>query len=170
MFEVPQTDLFSEFRNFLTGIEFCISELRSRFDRRPVRLVIQLPPSEITDELPDRFRATLRRYCEHRIRYSVKERRALRISGLSAMRVGLPLAIVGLTITWWANTGGNLGEPTVVADHLGWVLGWVGLWYPLDRALFDPHAYGREQRVLELLRDADVHFEPYPTPALRTVT
>src|SRR5262249_27012871 len=67
MFEMPQTDLFSEYRNFLTGMELCLSELRANLSRRPVRLVIELPPAEITDELPDRFTATLHRYCDHRL-------------------------------------------------------------------------------------------------------
>ena len=43
MFELTQTDLFSEYRNFLTGIDFCIGELRARRSRRPVRLEIHLP-------------------------------------------------------------------------------------------------------------------------------
>ena len=142
MFEMPQTDLFSEYRNFLTGMELCMSELRARFSRQPVRLVIELPESEITEDLPggswQRSTATATT-----VRYTTTERRALRIGGLTAFRIGLPLAAVGLAITWWANTGENLTEPTVVADHLGWVLGWLGLWYPLDQLLFYPLAYGR---------------------------
>ena len=82
MFEMPQTDLFSEYRNFLTGMELCMSELRARLSRRPVRLVIELPESEITDDLPAQFVATLHRYCDHRLRYTTTERRALRIGGL----------------------------------------------------------------------------------------
>jgi hypothetical protein len=165
MFEMPQTDLFSEYRNFLTGMELCMSELRARFSRRPVRLEIELPESEITEDLPARFASTLHRYCDHRLRYTTTERRALRIGGLTAFRIGLPLAAAGLAITWWANTGENLTEPTVVADHLGWVLGWLGLWYPLDQLLFYPLAYGREQRALRRLRDAQVVIEPYlPAP------
>ena len=35
MFEMPQTDLFSEYRNFLTGVDFCLSELRGRRSWRP---------------------------------------------------------------------------------------------------------------------------------------
>jgi hypothetical protein len=161
MFEMPQTDLFSEYRNFLTGMELCLSQLRAKLSRRPVRLVIELPPAEITDELPDRFGATLRRYCDHRLRYTTTERRALRIGGVTAMRIGIPLAVLGLAITWWANAGENHGEPTIVADHLGWVLGWLGLWYPLDQLLFYPLAYGREQRALRRLQAAEVVIEPY---------
>ena len=30
MFALAQTDLFSEYRNYLTGVEYCISVLRSQ--------------------------------------------------------------------------------------------------------------------------------------------
>src|SRR2546430_15276617 len=78
MFEMPQTDLFSEYRNFLTGIDFCLSELRSRRSRRPVRLEIQLPHDQIDDGVAARLSPTLRRYCEHRIRYNPREAHAER--------------------------------------------------------------------------------------------
>jgi len=169
MFELPHTDLFAEHRNFLTGVDICLSELRSRFSRRPVLLAIALPPAELTPDLPTRFTATLRRYCEHRIRYSNRETRALRIGGISALRVGVPLAAAGLAVSWFANRGTSYDEPEVVADHLGWVLGWVGLWYPLDQFLFYPLSYGRERRALERLRDAEVVFEPLPSTALAPI-
>ena len=38
MFVLAQTDLFSEYRNYLTGVEYCISLLRSQRIRRPVLL------------------------------------------------------------------------------------------------------------------------------------
>ena len=40
MFELSQTDLFSEYRNFLTGVDFCLSELRVRRAAGKVRLEI----------------------------------------------------------------------------------------------------------------------------------
>ncbi len=166
MFEMPQTDLFSEYRNFLTGIEFCINQLRSRSSRKPVRLEVELPESELVDGLVERFRATLRRYCDLRIRYDVRERRALRIGGVSALRVGLPLAIVGMLITAWSRTGDESSAATLVADHLGWVLAWLGLWFPLDQFLFYPLEHSREERALGLLRDADVVIQTYrPAPS-----
>ena len=78
-------------------------------------------------------------------------------------------AATGLAISWFANRGVSYDEPEVVADHLGWVLGWVGLWYPLDQFLFYPLAYGRERRALERLRDAEVIFDAIPTSALTSV-
>jgi hypothetical protein len=166
MFEMPQTDLFSEYRNFLTGIDFCISELRARRSRRPVRLEVHLPPEEIDEHMSERLARTLRRYCKHRIRYNRRESRALRVGGVSAFRVGLPVSIVGLAMIGEAAEirppGGTLHT---ITDHLGWVLMWLGLWFPLDQLLFYPLAYGREDRVLRLLSDAEVVVSPYrPTP------
>ena len=36
-------DLFSEYRNFMTELEYCISVLRSRRSRGPVRIELALP-------------------------------------------------------------------------------------------------------------------------------
>src|SRR5580704_12626040 len=43
MFVLAQTDLFSEYRNYLTGVEYCISLLRSQRIRRPVLLQLCRP-------------------------------------------------------------------------------------------------------------------------------
>ena len=52
-------------------------------------------------------------------------------------------------------------------DSGGWVLVWVGLWFPLDTLVFTPLAYSREIRALERLRSATVTVEPDPLlPAL----
>ena len=44
MFALAQTDLFSEYRNYLTGVEYCISVLRSQRVPGTVRLQLSLPP------------------------------------------------------------------------------------------------------------------------------
>lgn len=167
MFEMPQADLFSEYRNFLTGIDFCISELRSRRSRRPVRLEIHLPATEIDDGMAERLSRTLRRYCTHRIHYNRREARAIRIDGSSAFRIGVPVAALGFAMVGAAtDIRPSGGAVALITDHLGWILMWVGLWFPLDELLFYPLGYGRENRVLRLLSEAEVvvaAFEPAPT-------
>ncbi len=161
MFELPQTDLFSEYRNFLTGIDYCISELRSRPTRAPVRLQLELPTSEIGRQTEDQIQRTLRRYCDHRLSYNRRECRAVRLDGVSSLRVGLPVAIVGFLIALiGAKAAGTTGNASVILDTGGWVLAWVGLWFPLDTLLFTPLGYGREDRVLRLLREATVEIRP----------
>jgi hypothetical protein len=162
MFELPQTDLFSEYRNFQTGIDYCISELRSRRSWRPVRLEIRLPPEETGGEVKERLVRTLRRYCDHRIRYNARESRATRVGGVSALRIGVPVTALGLVLTALATTiRPSGGAAEVIVDHLGWVLAWIGLWFPLDEFLFTPLGFGRETRALRLLSDADVAVLPH---------
>ena len=55
---------------------------------------------------------------------------------------------------------GRSGNINLAFDTVGWVLVWVGLWFPLDTMLFSPLTYGRENACLALIRDAEVVVEP----------
>ena len=163
MFEMPQTDLFSEYRNFRTGIDFCVSELRGRRSRRPVQLRIWLPPATIDAAVPGLLSRTLSRYCGHRLRYNQLEARAQRVDAVSALRIGVPVSAAGLIVTAAAaRLHPASGAASVVTDHLGWVLAWIGLWYPLDQVFFYPLQYGREARTLRLLAQAQIDVRPWP--------
>jgi hypothetical protein len=166
MFELPHTDLFSEYRNFLTGVDFCLSEMRGRWSFAPVQLDISLPAEEIDVGLADRLSRTLRRYCEHRIRYNRRESASQRFGGISALRIGAPICAVGLALTLAASSilKPN-GIPEALAEQFGWVLVWIGLWFPLDQLVFYPLAYGRETRVLRVLADARIVVSPHQPAA-----
>lgn len=169
MFELPQTDLFSEYRNFLTGVDYCISELRSRPTRVPVHLDLELPASEIDHQTEGQVQRTLQRYCDHRLSYNRRECRAVRLDGLSSLRIGIPVAIVGFAIALaGAKAAGTSGNTSTILDTGGWVLAWVGLWFPLDTLLFTPLGFGRENRVLRSLREASVELRPRPDEAVVT--
>jgi hypothetical protein len=165
MFELPQTDLFSEYRNFLTGVDFCLSEMRGRWSFRPVRLEIYLPPAEIDDGVAERISRTLRRYCDHRIRYNRHESNSQRFGGINALRIGGPLCAVGLALTVASISTlreGSIAE--ALAEQLGWVFVWIGLWFPLDQLLFYPLPYERETRVLRVLSQAGVVVSAHEPP------
>jgi hypothetical protein len=164
MFVLAPADLFSEYRNFMTGLEYCISLLRSRRSRGPVRLELALPEETISEGLDQRIGRTLQRYCEHRIAYNQRERRAVRLDGVFSLWIGLPLVIVGFVLVIMkSSVVGSTGNANLVIDSGGWVLVWVGLWFPLDTILFTPLSYGRENRALKRLRDADVIVLARPT-------
>jgi hypothetical protein len=161
MFVLDQTDLFSEFRNFLTGVEYAISVLRGHRSRRPLRLDVALPAAEADDGTARRITRTLRRYCDDRIAYNQRERRATRFDGLSALVVGMPIVIAGfLVVVFGAHVAGRHQNANLVIDSGGWVLVWVGMWFPLDTLVFSPLAYGREIRALRRLRTADIVVRP----------
>jgi hypothetical protein len=162
MFELAQADLFSEYRNFLTGVDFCLSEMRGQWAARPVRLEIHLPPEEIDDSVAERLARTLHRYCDHRIRYNRRESSSQRFGGISALRIGAPICALGLALTIAATrllASGSTAE--ALAEQLGWVFVWIGLWFPLDQLLFYPLSFGREARVLRVLAQASIVVSPY---------
>jgi hypothetical protein len=71
---------------------------------------------------------TLRRYCAHRTTYNRHEQRATRFTGVSSLRIGLPVAALGLLLTWSSvRLTDEDSALRLVTDHLGWVLGWLGL-------------------------------------------
>lgn len=168
MFEMPQSDLFSDYRNFLTGVDYCVSELRSRRNKIPIRLEVSLPDTEVDEGVAERIARTLRRYCDHRIEYNLRERRASRFDGAASLWVGLPIAAIGMFVVI---LGAKLTNPSdnggLVLNTGGWILAWVGLWFPLDSMLFTPLGYGRENQVLRLLHDADVVVHPRPVEPAR---
>ena len=125
---MAQTDLFSEYRNYLTGVEYCISVLRSQRVRTPVRLELSLPPSEVAQGLGDRLSVALRRYCDQRISYNGRERRAVRLSGLGSLWVGVPIVVLGyLLVIFTDKLVGPTGNTNLVFGTTGWVLVWVGI-------------------------------------------
>ena len=95
----------------------------------------------------------IRSYCEDRIRYNLSERQAGLGDGLASLRIGLPVAAIGIILATISPTG-------IVGTVLGAVLTWVGLWYPLDQLLFYPWERTRENRSLRLLADAEVQVLP----------
>lgn len=110
-----------------------------------------------------RLGRTLRQYCEHRIRYNRSEASAQRLGGLSALRIGAPICGLGLALTIASSTMWPSPDTAqVLAEQLGWVLVWVGLWFPLGQLMFYPLAYTRESRVLRTLAAAEIVVTPYP--------
>jgi len=155
MFVLAQTDLFSEYRNFLTGVEYCISVLRSMPIHRPVRLELSLPSAELDNALSGRLSVALRRYCDQRLAYNGRERRATRLGGIRSLWIGVPIVVLGyLLVIFEDSLVGHSGN--IVLDTTGWVLVWVGIWFPLDTFFFSPLEYTREIRALKHLRDAEI--------------
>jgi hypothetical protein len=166
MFESPTVELGSSRGTFQPGIDLCIAELEGRPTGRPVHVEITLPPSEIDDGLEERLAVTMRRYCDERTYTNTCKRRSTQRSGLRALRIGLPVTLFGLAITALAFNVGDSDDPqTAVVDIIGWVLAWLGLWYPFDKLFFYATDYVRENRALDALRDARVTVVPRPTDA-----
>jgi hypothetical protein len=161
MFETPAVELGSTVGGFVPGIERCLAELAGHPDGRAVRLEVALPPGQIDTGIAGDMKVSLRRFCSERMRLNTCARAATVRGGLRAFGIGLPVTLVGLAITAGATRIGDIDDALrAVIDIIGWVLAWVGLWYPFDKVLFYPLDGMRENRVLAPPRDAEITAVP----------
>jgi hypothetical protein len=87
----------------------------------------------------------------------------VRLDGVVSLWIGLPIVVLGfILVIVKGSIVGSTGNANLVLDTGGWVLVWIGLWFPLDTLIFTPLSYGRENRVLKRLRTADVIVEAQP--------
>jgi hypothetical protein len=163
MFETPPVELGATHGTFQPGVDLCIAELEARPTLRPVQLEVTLPQAEISAGLEERLTTTMRRYCDERSYRNDRKRRSTQRSGVRALFIGVPITLFGLLITAVAFHVGDSDDPqTAVVDILGWVLAWLGLWYPFDKFFFYATDYVRENRALDALRDARITILPRP--------
>ena len=135
------------------GVDEIVNELlgRSKVQRR-ARIVVTLPAEQIADGIAETLHTALRRYCEARLARVQRESEVVWRQGLRSLGSGSILFVVGLLLS-----AGFL-EPDVPQfwqDLLGngvfLVIGWVGLWYPLDLLFFARQPLKREARIVEAI-------------------
>jgi hypothetical protein len=135
------------------GADEIVNELlgRSRVQRR-ARIVVTLPAEQVTADIAETLHTALHRYCEARLARVRREIEVAWRQGLRSLASGSILFVVGLLLS----TG--FLEPDVPQfwqDLLGngvfLVIGWVGLWYPLDLLFFARQPLKREALIVEAI-------------------
>ena len=135
------------------GADEIVNELlgRSKVQRR-ARIVVTLPAAQVTAGIAETLQTALHRYCEARLARVQREIEVAWRQGLRSLASGSILFVVGLLLS----TG--FLEPDVPQfwqDLLGngvfLVIGWVGLWYPLDLLFFARQPLKREAQIVEAI-------------------
>jgi hypothetical protein len=148
------------------GVDEIVNELLGRSNvQRRARIVVTLPAEQIADGIAETLRTALRRYCEARLARVQRETEVVWRQGLRSLGSGSILFVVGLLLS-----AGFL-EPDVPQfwqDLLGngvfLVIGWVGLWYPLDLLFFARQPLKREARIVEAISQMPLVVQPADIP------
>jgi hypothetical protein len=148
------------------GADEIVHELlgRSKVQRR-ARIVVTLPAEQITDGIADTLRVALRRYCEARLARVQRETEMAWRQGLRSLGSGSILFVVGLLLSagflepdvpeFWQNLLGN---------GVFLVIGWVGLWYPLDLLFFARQPLKREALIVKAISRMPLLVQPADLP------
>jgi hypothetical protein len=135
------------------GADEIVNELlgRSKVQRR-ARIVVTLPAEQVTADIAETLHTALHRYCQARLARARREIEVAWRQGLRSLGSGSILFVIGLLLS----TG--FLEPDVPQfwqDLLGngvfLVIGWVGLWYPLDLLFFARQPLKREAMIVEAI-------------------
>jgi hypothetical protein len=152
---------------FVSGMDYLYSEVRmhTRVLKRPDRykVIIELPREKITEDLLEKTRKKVHRYCKFKAEQSHKELLVLRHQGLDALRrsiwVVLICTILGTIATLLSQSGiHNVLQALFLFIAAFCVLGagWVALWMPFEYFLYDGWPFLLDKRVYSLIADAEI--------------
>jgi hypothetical protein len=144
------------------GIDQIREELDAHSLPGALATVIVLPRAQVNPGLSAEIGRALERYCVMGICKAENEMRMLRREGIKTLLIGLSLFVVFGIL---AETVVRTSLPSPVRDFLGEdglfvVVGWVGLWYPIETLLYSHRPYRQEIAVLRLIRRMQIEIRP----------
>ena len=169
LFNAPDVNPFAENEIDVLGEAALPHAVRQMLARRlrhwhAARLVIQLPPDQLTPDLQAQTRAAVRRYCTAKIednRLTIRLSRVRSAIGLAV--VTIISAVVILVSRLLFNTifvNAPDAVSVVVAASIS-VFVWVILWDPMEKLIFDWVTPALENRHLRGIMDMDLVIEPW---------
>lgn len=168
LFNAPAVDPFSDGEieaRGESGVSYLMRRLQSpKRDWRDTRVIVRLPPDQISPDLSSRLPVAIHRYCQARIDDNTQEIHSIRTR--SSMGLGIFGAIVIVTIAaaYYVFTQMIPNAPEAVQAIVGatiCVFAWVVLWDTLEALLFNPLPAARENRQLLRLMQLPITVEPY---------
>jgi hypothetical protein len=158
LFAAREPDVASGMPGLPPGIDRIREELDARSLPRSLATVIVLPAAKVTPSLACDIGRAVERYCEMGIAKAESEIKQLHKEGVRTLLIGLSLFAVFVSI---AETVVRTSMPETVRDFLGseglfLVVGWVGLWYPIETLLYSGRPYRREIAVLRAMREMQI--------------
>lgn len=122
---------------------------------RPLALIVYLPQGQLDTREAQALPETLSHYFGYRTRQSWIELRRLLARGLASLAIGLLFLALCLSARASVQTGGGGG---VLSEGL-LIIGWVGLWRPVEIFLYDWWPIWRRRRRFAALARAPVRIE-----------
>ena len=144
------------------GIDQIREELDAHSLPEALATVIVLPYTQVKPGLSADIAMAVEHYCEMGIRKAENEIRTLRREGIRTLLIGLALFVVFVAI---AEALARTGLPSplrnlLAEDGLFIVVGWVGLWYPIETLLYSHRPYRQEIAMLQVIRRMQIEIRP----------
>ena len=168
LFNAPDINPFSDEEVDVLGEPAMMRVVRRLQARRVrnwegVRLIIALPPDQITPELGARTEQAIRRYSNAKIEDNKLQIRLSRMRSLIglAMVTALSILIIGVAYLLFNSVFADASDTVrgIVAASIS-VFVWVVLWDPMEQLLFDWVQPRIENNILRKLQGIDILIRP----------
>ncbi len=170
LFNAPDINPFSEREIDVLGEAALLRAARQMLARRvrhwhAARLVIQLPPDQLTPDLQAQTRAAVQRFCTAKIEdngLTIRLSRVRSAIGLAAVTIISVVVIAVALLLFNTILAGQAGTDVgaLAAASIS-VFVWVILWNPMDKLLFDWVSPALENRVLRGIMNMELVVEPW---------
>ena len=170
LFNAPDVNPFSDNTIDVLGEAALLNAVRQMLARRirhwhEARLVIQLPPDQITPDLQAQTRAAVQRYCTAKIADNRLTIRLSRIRSALGLAIVAIISVVVMGVAWLLfNTLFAAQADTTVAALIFAsisVFVWVILWDPMEKLIFDWVTPALENRTLRGIMGMELVVEPW---------
>jgi hypothetical protein len=169
LFTAPDVNPFSDNELDVLGEAALMHAVRRMLARRirhwhEARLIIQLPPEQITPDLQVQTQAAVRRFCTAKIEDNRLTIRLSRVRSAIGLAMVTLISVVVIVAAWllfntiFAALSDTVG--VVVAASVS-VFVWVILWDPMEKLIFDWVTPTLENRYLRGIMDMDLIIEPW---------
>jgi hypothetical protein len=170
LFNAPDVNPFAENEIDVLGEAALPHAVRQMLARRirhwhEARLVIQLPPDQITPDLQTQTQAAVRRFCAAKIEDNRLTIRLSRVRSAIGLAVVTIISIAVMAAAWLlfstilASEANSTIAALVVASISVFV--WVILWDPMEKLIFDWVTPALENRILRGVMDMELVVEPW---------
>jgi hypothetical protein len=167
LFDVPAINPFSENKLEIlgmSGLEYITRQLQAhRRDLKNARLLVRMPPDQITPGLDRRLTDAVHRYCRAKVEDNEVEIHLIRFRSSLGLASLMVIVAVIIGVTYFLFTGPLSGVPQVVQVVIAATISlfaWVSLWDPLEALIFNPIALMRENFTLRRINNLELAVEP----------
>lgn len=173
LFNAPPVDPFSDREieaRGESGVSYLMRRLQSpKRDWRDTRVIVRLPPDQISPDLSSRLPVAIHRYCQARIDDNTQEIHSIRVRSATGLGIFGAIVIVIVAAAYYVFTQVFPNAPQAVQAIVGatiCVFAWVVLWDTLEALLFNPMPAARENRQLRRLMRLPITVEPYASTSV----
>ena len=170
LFNAPDINPFAENEIDVLGEAALLNAVRQMLARRirhwhEARLVVQLPPDQITPDLQVQARAAVQRYCTAKIednRLTIRLSRVRSAIGLAIVTI-ISAIVMGVALLLFGTLFAAQADSTVAALVFASisVFVWVILWDPMEKLIFDWVSPALENRILRGIMGMELVVEPW---------